>query len=682
MTDERAAAEQATKLRNQLNKYSYEYYVLDQPSVDDAIYDSLIQQLRAIEKQYPSLRTPDSPTQRIAAKPLDKFEKYTHRRRMISILDTFSDEEAYAWMDRTRNYVQKNMGSVGMKRLTDTDYWVDDKMDGLACSLHYIDGVLSFAATRGDGFVGEIITGNVRTIPTVPLKLMDDPVFSHGETEVRGEIIMNRDDFDKINAQLEKVGEKPFANPRNLAAGTIRQLDPKVAASRPLQFHPYDLIRDDASEVPTNEFAYHKLRQLGFKVNAEAHLEKSFDDAVEYAHKFRIDIQPNLPFNTDGLVIKINDRRLYDELGIVGKYPRGVIAYKYPAETATTVIRDIVLSIGRTGAVTPVAVFEPVQLAGTTVRHATLHNADEIARLDARIGDTVVIYKAGEIIPQVESVVKELRPSDSVPYDYEAHMKEQYPELEFERPAGEAVWRVKNLGDAKDVTVRAISHFASRGALDIDGLGEKNVIALVENGLVSDPADLYNLKLSEVAKLERFGEISAGNLITAIQAKKKPALDRFIYGLGIRHVGAKTATDLCRRFKTPDDFLDATLDELEQTPGVGEIVAESITAWTGDPDNLKLLDKFKQLGVEPQPIVTGGKLEGQSFVLTGTLDSMGREEAGSRIKALGGTFVNSVSKTTDYLVMGKKAGASKRKKAEQYGTKVINEAEFLRLIGE
>lgn len=671
-----------SELRQQLNKYAYEYYVLDKPSVEDAVYDSLYGELKQLEREYPSLVTPDSPTQRIAARPLDKFEKYTHRRRMISIMDTFSDQEAYDWMARARSYAEKNLGTQAVAELSRASYWLDDKMDGLACSLHYVDGVLEWAVTRGDGFVGEVVTSNVRTIATVPLRLNDDPVFGRGETEVRGEIIMLRTDFERINAELEAVGEKPFANPRNLAAGTIRQLDPRVAASRPLEFHAYDLLRDNADEVPTNQYAYQMLAKLGFKTNPEAHLVTTFAEAIDYAHRFRTEVQPALPFNTDGLVVKVNDRKLYDALGIVGKYPRGVIAYKYPAETATTVVRDIVLSLGRTGAVTPVAVFEPVQLAGTTVQHATLHNADEIARLDVRIGDTVVIYKAGEIIPQVQSVITELRPENAEPYNFTAAMQQQYPGLEFERPEGEVVWRVKNLGDATEVTVQAVRHFASRGALDIEGLGERNVELLVRNGLIKDVADLYQLKAADVAKLDRFGAVSATNLVQAIKSRLNPPLDRFIYGLGIRYVGSKTATDLAKHFPTIDDFRSATIDRLESVAGVGKIVAESVMGWLSDPDNLALLDKFASLSVQPQPVKVGGKLAGQSFVITGTLTSMSRDEAAAKIKELGGDFQSSVGKTTTYLVMGEKAGQSKRTKAEQLGTKVISEAELLDLLGQ
>ena len=668
------------ELRRQLNQYAYEYYALDSPSVSDAIYDSLYGELKQLETKYPELITPDSPTQRIVASSTTKFQKYHHKRRMISIMDTFSDQEAYDWVSKVRRYAEKNLSIATLTELDEVNYWLDAKMDGLACSLHYRDGLLALAVTRGDGMVGEVVTDNVRVVPTVPLRLHDDPVFTRGETEVRGELIMLRADFDQINRQLIERGDKPFANPRNLAAGTIRQLDPQVVASRPLEFHAYDLLRDGIDDVMTNQAVYEKLAQLGFKVNPEAHLESSFADAISYAHRFRTEVQPSLPFNTDGLVIKINDRKLYDRLGIVGKYPRGAVAYKYPAETATTKVRDIVLSLGRTGAVTPVAVFEPVQLAGTTVQHATLHNADEIARLDVRIGDTVVIYKAGEIIPQVQSVITGLRPADSRPYDFIRAMHRQYPELEFERPEGEAVWRVKNPGDAITITVQAIKHFAGRQALDIEGLGERNAELLVSTGLVSDVADIYSLTVEAVSKLDRFAELSATKLVGEIQRKKAPPLDRFIYGLGIRHVGAKTANDIAKHFTGLEDFSDSTIGQLEAIPGIGQIVAESIQGWLSDESNIRLLDKFAQLGVYPVSVRAGGSLAGISFVITGAL-SVSRDELANQIRLRGGNFQTGVGKSTDYLVVGQRVGSSKLAKAKQLGVKVISEAQLMEMLG-
>ena len=668
------------ELRRLLNQYAYEYYVLDSPSVSDAIYDSLYSELKQLEAKYPELITPDSPTRRIVTGSATKFQKYHHKRRMISIMDTFSDQEAYDWVSKVRRYAEKNLSIATLIELDEVNYWLDAKMDGLACSLHYRDGLLALAVTRGDGMVGEVVTDNVRVVPTVPLRLHDDPVFTRGETEVRGELIMLRADFDQINRQLIKRGDKPFANPRNLAAGTIRQLDPQVVASRPLEFHAYDLLRDGVDDAMTNQAVYEKLTQLGFKVNPEAHLESSFADAISYAHRFRTEVQPNLPFNTDGLVIKINDRKLYDRLGIVGKYPRGAVAYKYPAETATTKVRDIVLSLGRTGAVTPVAVFEPVQLAGTTVQHATLHNADEIARLDVRIGDTVVIYKAGEIIPQVQSVITGLRPANSKPYDFIRAMHRQYPELEFERPEGEAVWRVKNPGDAITITVQAIKHFASRQALDIEGLGERNAELLVSAGLVSDVADVYSLTVEAVSKLDRFAELSATKLVHEIQEKKAPPLDRFIYGLGIRHVGAKTANDIAKHFTGLEDFSDSTIGQLEAIPGIGQIVAESIQGWLSDESNIRLLDKFAQLGVHPVPVQAGGSLAGISFVITGAL-SVSRDELANQIRLRGGDFQTGVGKSTDYLVAGQRVGSSKLAKAKQLGVKVISETQLMEMLG-
>ena len=474
------------------------------------------------------------------------------------------------------------------------------------------------------------------------------------------------------------MGQPEFANPRNLAAGTIRQLDPSLVAARPLHFRGYDVLRDNDAEVPTNSFAYEALTALGITRNQQASVFTTLVDVMNFVNEWD-DKRHDLPFNTDGLVIKINDRALYESLGLVGKNPRGAVAYKYAAEQATTIVRDIVISIGRTGAATPVAVFDPVVVAGTTVQHASLHNADEIARLDVRRGDTVVIFKAGDIIPQVQTVLKELRPADAKPIDYPAELARQYPELEFVRPAGEAVYRVKGLSGPL-ILKRSLAHFASKGALDIDTLGEKNVEALVEAGLVNDLADIYRLTKDDLLQLERFAEISAQKLIDAIAAKKQPALERFLFGLGIRHVGAQTAIDLANKFESIEKLMVATIDKLREVDGVGEIVAESIVAWFADEDNVTLLEKFANLGVTPQFTKKSGSLTGQSFVITGTLQSMGRDAAAEKIRNLGGTFQTAVAKDTTYLVAGGKVGASKLKKAEQYGTKIIDEQTLLELI--
>lgn len=659
------------ELRDLLNKYSYEYYVNDKPSVSDAIYDSLMDELKKIESSNPELITIDSPTQRVGNKLLDGFQKVRHQRRMVSLNDVFDKSEIEAWIKRTDKLMP------GQRH----EFFTDIKMDGLACALIYVNGVLAQAVTRGDSFVGEDVTNNVRTIKNVPLRLHEAPGFEQflrGRTEIRGEIVMLKRDFEELNEKQKALGQPEFANPRNLAAGTIRQLDPALVAARPLHFRGYDVLRDADSEIPTNSFAYDALMALGITCNRQASVFTNLADIMNFVNDWG-EKRHDLPFNTDGLVIKINDRALYDSLGMVGKNPRGAVAYKYAAEEATTIVRDIVISIGRTGAATPVAVFDPVVVAGTTVQHASLHNADEIARLDVRRGDTVVIFKAGDIIPQVQSVLKELRPDNSQLIDYPAELKRQYPELEFVRPEGEAVYRVKGLTGPL-ILKRALAHFASKGALDIDTLGEKNVEALVDAGLVRDLADIYLLEKKQLLALERFAEISAQKLITAIADKKHPNLERFLYGLGIRHIGAQTAIDLANRFESIERLALATIDELREVDGVGEIIAESVVAWFADEDNMKLLQKFADLGVAPQFNKKSGRLVGQSFVITGTLQSMGRDAAADNIRELGGTFQTAVAKDTTYLVAGGKVGASKLKKAEQYGTKIIDEQEFLAII--
>lgn len=659
------------ELRDLLNKYSYEYYVNDKPSVSDAIYDSLMDELKKIESSNPELITIDSPTQRVGNKLLDGFQKVRHQRRMVSLNDVFDKSEIEAWIKRTDKLMPGQCH----------EFFTDIKMDGLACALIYVDGVLAQAVTRGDSFVGEDVTNNVRTIKNVPLRMHEAPGFEQflrGRTEIRGEIVMLKRDFEELNKKQKALGQPEFANPRNLAAGTIRQLDPVLVAARPLHFRGYDILRDNDAEVPTNSFAYDALTALGIICNRQASVFTNLADVMNFVNDWD-EKRHDLPFNTDGLVIKINDRALYNSLGMVGKNPRGAVAYKYAAEEATTIIRDIVISIGRTGAATPVAVFDPVVVAGTTVQHASLHNADEIARLDVRRGDTVVIFKAGDIIPQVQSVLKELRPDNSQLIDYPAELKRQYPELEFVRPEGEAVYRVKGLTGPL-ILKRALAHFASKGALDINTLGEKNVEALVEAGLVNDLADIYRLTKDDLLQLERFADISAQKLINAIAAKKQPALERFLFGLGIRHVGAQTAIDLANHFESIEKLSQATIDELREVDGVGEIVAESVVAWFADEDNMKLLQKFADLGVAPQFNKKSGRLVGQSFVITGTLQSMGRDAAADNIRELGGTFQTAVAKDTTYLVAGGKVGASKLKKAEQYGTKIIDEQEFLAII--
>ena len=655
------------KLRELINDYRYHYHVLDESIMSESAADSLKHELTLLEEKFPELITPDSPTQRVAGKPLDKFSKVTHQTRMISLADVFSESEVREWV--ARNYKLIPTG-------TQFSFFTDIKMDGLAMSLHYHNGILIQAVTRGDGLVGEDVTMNVRTINNIPLRLKGDPLDIPENVEVRGEVIIFKADFERLNEQQLAKGEKTFANPRNLAAGSIRQLDPRIASSRPLRFMAYDLITPN---LETHQLAYQRIREYGFQTSMQDRTFASLDQVIEEIHHLG-EIRQTLPFGTDGMVIKINDRKVYQDLGIIGKTPRGAVAYKYPAEEVTTKVRDIVISIGRTGAATPVAIFDPVEVAGSIVRHATLHNADEISRLDLRIGDTVIIYKAGDIIPQIKEVLTTLRSSDLPAFDYLAALKTQYPELEFERPVGEVVYRVKGL-DSSLILKRAIEYYASKPALNIEGLGEKNVNLLVDSGLIKNLSDLYKLDYLELSKLERFGEVSAKKLVNAIEKSKTAPLAKFITALGIRHVGVQTAISLAEYFKSLDHLIEATADDLLSIPDIGQVVAESILAYFADEDNLEQLNLMRQLGVRPfyddQKVKP---LAGKSYVVTGTLDSMGRDEAESKLRDLGATVTGSVTKNTTALIIGEKPGGSKMSKAEKLGISVIHESDFLDLI--
>lgn len=668
-----AYKERIKELRSLLNQYSYEYHVLDNPSVSDAIYDGLFSELKKIEEAHPELITADSPTQRVGNELREGFKKVRHSSRMLSLNDVFDASEVEAWVMRMDKLLPGHTH----------EFFADIKKDGLACSLLYEDGVFVQAVTRGDSFVGEDVTANVRTIKNIPLRLRSAPGFESflvGRTEVRGEIVMLKKDFDALNRRQEVSGKPLFANPRNLAAGTIRQLDPRLVAERPLAFIGYDLLRENPDDIPTNMFAYEAMTELGIFRSPEATIFKSVKGVMDFVHEWDKK-RHELPYNTDGLVIKVNNRAQFDSLGIVGKQPRGAVAYKYAAEQATTIIQDIVISIGRTGAATPVAVFDPVQVAGTTVRHASLHNADEITRLDVRIGDTVVIFKAGDIIPQVEKVVIELRPENAPVFDFKQALERQYPELTFERNGNDVVWRVAG-ASSELILKRSIQYYASKSALDIDTLGEKNVVALVDAGLVSDIADIYTVEYEDLIKLDRFGKISAKKLVDAIQASKKPPLERFILGLGIRHVGAQTAIDLANHFHSITALSEATIDDLQSVDGIGIVVAESIVAWFADEDNQMLLKKFNQNGVEPVYTKKEGHLSGKAFVVTGTLSSMSRDEAAEKIRSNGGTFQSAIARDTSYLVTGKTGvGESKLKKATQYNIQIIDESTFLELLG-
>lgn len=667
------AEERIRKLRSLINDYRYHYHVLDESIMSEEAADSLKHELSQLETEHPDLITPDSPTQRVAGTPSPEFVSVEHSQRMLSLQDVFDEAELQAWRDRITKLLPPQ---------TKLEFFVDIKMDGLACALHYQDGLLVRGITRGDGFVGEDVTANIRTIESIPLRLHDAKgyeKFLSGRTEIRGEIVMYKQDFEALNEQRKAEGKPLFANPRNTAAGTIRQLDPGLVASRKLYFRAYDMLRDDATDVPTYAAAYQAISAVGLLANKDAAVFKTVDEVMEFAHIWE-EKRHDLPFNTDGLVIKVNDRALYARLGVVGKAPRGAVAYKYAAEQATTKVKDIFVSIGRTGAATPVAMLEPVVIAGSTVQMATLHNEGEVLRKDIRVGDTVIVHKAGDIIPEVVEPLVTLRDGSEKPFAMPTHCPDCNTKL-VKINQKDAAWRCPNEA-CPSRSWKRIEHFASKAALDIEGLGEKNVIALLQAGLVKDQADIFTLTREQVIELDRFAEVSANKLVEAIQSKKHPKLARFIYGLGIRHIGVQTAIDLANTFRSVDNLQAAKIDELSAVEGIGEIVAESVVEWFSEPANQKLIEKFKQYGVEPEEVKkVGGKLSGQNFVVTGTLEHMSRDDAAEKIRALGGTFQSSVGKDTDYLVVGKNVGASKLTKAAKFGTRQISEDDLRKIIG-
>jgi DNA ligase (NAD+) len=663
--------QRAEKLRELINDYRYNYHVLNKSIMSEAAADSLKHELTQIEQEHPELITPDSPTQRVAGEPLPGFKQIRHSTRMLSLNDVFSEEEFDAWVKRISK----------LEPNAKFEYFMDIKMDGFAAALVYQDGVLVQGITRGDGFVGEDVSANVRTIESVPLKLRintKNKNFLRGRTEIRGEIVMYKKDFEKLNEARKKEGLPLFANPRNTAAGTVRQLDPRLVAARPLQFHAYDILREDPDEVPSNEFAYSVLRDLGLIANSVAKAAKSTKEVIKFANEWE-EKRKDLTFNTDGLVVKVNNRNLYRRLGVVGKAPRGAVAYKYPAEQSTTKVKDIFVSIGRTGSATPVAMLEPVIVAGSTVQMATLHNEGEVHRKDIRIGDTVIVQKAGDVIPEIVEPLVKLRMGSEKKFVMPTHCPDCNTKL-VKSKVTEAIWRCPN-NNCPSRAWKLIQHFASKAALNIEGLGEKNVIALIKSGLIKDSADIYKVKNDDLLKLERFADISAEKLVNAIQQKKNPPLERFIYGLGIRQVGVQTAIDLATRFKNLNKLSNATIDELNDIEGIGGVVAEAIVEWFEEPRNKKILEKFEKFNVIPEPAqeVTG-PLVGKNFVVTGSLESMGRDEAAEKIRSLGGTFQSTVGKETDYLVVGENVGASKLDKANKLGIKQINEQELLKLL--
>ncbi len=661
------------KLRQQLQKASYAYYVLDNPIMDDAVYDQLYRELDQLEKEKPHLITSDSPTQRVGDKPASQFISLAHNIPLYSLENAFNLEELKTWEKRWQRYSeQENVESIA--------YVCELKIDGSALALTYENGLLVRGVTRGDGTTGEDITQNVRTIRSIPLKLnLDNPP---PILEVRGEAFLPLDEFDRINKQREAKEEALFANPRNAAAGTLRQLDPKIVDERRLQFFAYTLHLD-AGKISSQWESLNYLKNSGFLVNPHRKLCPSLVEVTDYFQQWETD-RKDLPYMTDGVVVKINNYSLQKVLGFTQKFPRWAIALKYPAEEAPTIVKDIIVNVGRTGAVTPMAVMEPVHLAGTTVQKATLHNSDRIKQLDIRVGDTVIIRKAGEIIPEVVRVLEELRPPNTQPYQ----MPDRCPECGsiLKRPPNEAVTRCINLSCGA-ILRGSLVHWASRDALDIRGLGEKIVILLINNGLVNSIADLYNLTPEEIANLERMGSKSADNLIKAIEGSKQQSFSRVLYGLGIRYVGSVTASLLVDNFTNIDQLSQASFSDLSSVYGVGEEIAQSIIDWFSIEKNCDLIQQLKKVGLQLE--ATQSKIAtvdssltpfaGKTFVITGTLPTLKRNDAKALIMKAGGKVTSSVSKKTDYLLLGENPG-SKLTQAEKLGITQLSEDEFLKIL--
>lgn len=651
------AKERAAKLRTEIDRIRYAYHVLDKEVVSEAAKTSLMHELTQLEQMYPELITPDSPTQRVAGKPLDKFKKVRHSHQGLSLADIFDFEELEAWEKRIQKLV------VGEK----LDYYVELKLDGLSVYLTYGKGLLKTAATRGDGTTGEDVTQNIRTIESIPLKLTESV-----DIEVRGEVYMDYSQFEKVNKEQENLGKPTYANPRNLAAGTLRQLDSKIVAARNLQFMAWAIYKDG---IKTHEEEHEMAKKLGFKVEPNSKHCKNLKEIEEYLTEWE-DKRKDLAYQTDGAVINVNSEDLVQRLGIVGKAPRGVVAYKFSAEQVTTTLEDIRVNVGRTGAVTPYAVLTPVKVAGTTVSRATLHNEDEIKRKDIRIGDTVVIQKAGDIIPEVVQSLPNLRTGK----EKEFKMPTTCPVCggPIVKPEGEAVARCA-AENCFAIEKEKLGHFVSKGAFNIEGVGEKIGVQLIEEGLITDAADLFALTEGDLTPLERFAETSAKNLVDSVKEHRKVSFRRFIYALGIRHVGAITASDISRKFRSLEDLQKATREELEQIEGIGEVAAESIYKWFRNAKNLEFLKKLEENGVEIVYEQIRHKLDGKTFVLTGSLNTITRDEAEEMIRMNGGNAPGTISKNTDFVVVGENPG-SKAEKAERLGVKILSEEDFLKMV--
>ncbi len=650
------------ELREKLEQFNHEYYVLDNPSVDDYTYDMMMQELKKLESDYPELADPNSPTQRVGGEALNDFEKVEHKVQMGSLQDVFSYEQVRDFTDRC------------MTEVASPEFVVEPKIDGLSVSLEYVNGVFTRGSTRGDGYVGEDVTANLKTIKSIPLKLKEALPF----IEVRGEVYMSRKTFDKIVEEQENNDEQPFKNPRNAAAGSLRQKDPKVAAKRRLDIFVFNVQQIEGKELKSHKESLDYLKTLGFKVIADYKKVSTYDEIVERI-QYIGDMRDKYSFDIDGVVVKVNDFSQRISLGATAKVPKWAVAYKFPPEEKKTKLLDIEVNVGRTGVITPVAIFEPVTLAGTSVSRATLHNQEFINDKEIRIGDEIIVRKAGEIIPEVLSSVS--HEENSVPYV----LPDKCPVCGAEtvRYADEAALRCTNV-ECPAQLKRNIIHFASKGAMNIDGLGEANVVALVDNHLINTVADLYSLTALQLETLERFGKRSAEKLVKAIEASKNNPLDRVIFGIGIRNIGQAAAKLLCEKFGTIDAIMNATAEEISEIDGFGDVMSENVVKAFNDVHFAELIKALREKGVKMEYTSdkTGdNRFEGLTFVLTGTLPTMTRDEAKAIIERLGGKASGSVSKKTSYVLAGEEAG-SKLTKAEQLGIPIISEDDFNKMIAE
>jgi DNA ligase (NAD+) len=666
------------ELRDEINYHAYRYHTLDDPIISDAEYDQLMRELRALEDAHPELITPDSPTQRVGAPPLDQFERVIHPVPMTSLGNAFDDEDMRAWLTRIGRLLPDEI------TVTDLTFVVEPKFDGLAVALTYENGVFVRGATRGNGIEGENVTANLRTVKNIPLRI---PVLPDGppppaRIEVRGEVYMPVADFNELNRRQAEKGERLYANPRNAAAGAVRQLDSRITAQRPLAFFAYAIgYVEGGEEVRSQWEALDYVRRQGFPVNPDIHHSRDFDEVLDFIHQW-MERRENLPYEADGVVVKVDDFATQELLGVVGNAPRWAIAYKFPAREATTQLLKIEVNVGRTGVLTPYAVLEPVNVGGVVVRQATLHNFEDLARKDIRAGDTVVIKRAGDVIPQVVKPILDLRPPGSQPYQ----LPERCPSCNepVVKPEDEvAVYCVNAACPAQ--LVRRVEYFVSRGAMDIEGFGIKIAEQLIREGLIRDVGDIYSLHefRQKLLALEGFAEKKVDNLLTAIEASKSQPLERVVTALGIQGVGGVVARALVAAFPSMEALAGASVEELESIEGIGPRIAQSVVGWFGRPRHQEVIEKLRRVGVRmqaeaaealPQP------LAGLTFVITGSLPTMSRDEAQAFIEARGGKVTGSVSQKTDYLLLGENPG-SKLAKAQSLGTKIISEEELQKLAG-